>query len=167
MNSFSKTLLAGAVSCMLTAGSFSFAHTTVAAPEIRVATPEVTPPADKDPQDESKHRRHGHHGRKFVLFKDAAALLDMTEQDLKKEWKQGKSLQQIAKEKKNWDTEEFVQKLTAVQSAKIDDAVKAGKMTEEQAVQLKKKLPESLKRFTQHTYRPRQDRRLPAAHSEI
>ncbi|WP_136604531.1 hypothetical protein [Paenibacillus dokdonensis] len=168
MNNFRKTLMAGALSCILTAGGFSFAHTVSAASETNVTTPaEVTPPAEKDQQDESRHRRHGHHGRKFVLFKDAATLLDMTEQDLKKEWKQGKSLQQIAKEKKNWDAEVFVQKLTVVQSAKIDNAVKAGKMTQQQADQMKKKLPDSLKRFTQHVYHPRQDRRLPAAHSEI
>ncbi|MCJ8010501.1 hypothetical protein MUG84_01940 [Paenibacillus sp. KQZ6P-2] len=167
MNQFKKNLMAGALSCILTAGSFSFAHTADAASETQMTPPaEVTPPAEK--QDNESHQRHReHHGRKFVLFKDAATLLDMTEQDLKKEWKQGKSLQQIAKEKKNWDADVFVQKLTAIQSAKIDNAVKAGKMTQQQADQLKKKLPESLRRFTQHTYHQRQDRRLPAAHSEI
>ncbi|MED5015736.1 hypothetical protein P9847_00275 [Paenibacillus chibensis] len=167
MNLFNKTLLAGALSCVLAAGGFSFAHTAGAAPDTRAATPEMSPPAEKEQQDESRHRRHGHHGRKFVLFKDAAALLGMTEQDLKTEWKQGKSLQQIAKEKKNWDAEIFVQKLTAVQSAKLDSAVKAGKMTQQQADQLKKKLPGSLKRFTQHVYRPHPNRRLPSTHSEI
>lgn len=169
MNHFKKVFMAGALSCILTAGGFSFAHISAAASGTQVTPPaEVNPPAEKESQDGDGHyRRHGHHGRKFVLFKDAATLLGMNEQDLKKEWKQGKSLQQIAKEKKNWDAEVFVQKLTAVQSAKIDNAVKAGKMTQQQADQLKKKLPGSLKRFTQHTYHPSQDRRMPAAHSEI
>ncbi|BFH64091.1 hypothetical protein [Paenibacillus azoreducens] len=168
MNNFNKTLLAAALSCILYHGGGSFVDTANAASgTLMVAPAEVTPPAESEERDEIRHKPHGHHGRKFVLFKDTAALLDMTEKDLKNEWKKGKSLQQIAKEKKNWDADVFVQKLTAVQSAKLDNAVKAGKMTQQQADMLKKKLPGSLKRFTQHKYEPKQNRRLPAAHSEI
>ncbi|WP_160039966.1 hypothetical protein [Paenibacillus sp. USDA918EY] len=166
MNHFRKTLLAGVLSCILAGVGFSFGH--IAAADNTPTSPsEVKPPAEPEQHDGQRHKRPGHHGRKFVLFKDAATLLDMTETDLKKEWKQGKTLQQIAKEKKNWDAEVFVQKLTDVQSAKIDQAVKAGKMTDQQAQQLKKKLPGMLKRFTEHKYQPGQDRRLPAAHSAI
>ncbi|MDR0268431.1 hypothetical protein [Paenibacillus sp.] len=168
MNNFRKTFLVGSLSCILALGGLSFAYTAIAASDTQ-ATPssEVITPSGNDQQDVNNHRRHGHHGRKFMLFKDTATLLDMTEKDLKKEWEQGKSLQQIAKEKKNWDADVFVQKLTAVQSTKIDNAVKAGKMTEQQADQLKQKLPGSLKRFTQHKYHPSQSRKMPSAHSEI
>lgn len=166
MNPFRKTILAGALSCILAGGALSFGHT-AAAEQAQTTPSEAKPGTETEKRDGEHHRRHGHHGRKFVLFKDAATLLDMTETDLKKEWKQGKTLQQIAKEKKNWDAEVFVQKLAAVQSAKIDKAVKDGKMTSQQAEQLKKKLPGMLKRFTQHQYHPSQERRLPAAHSAI
>ncbi|GAB6988813.1 hypothetical protein [Paenibacillus pini] len=110
--------------------------------------------------------RHGHHGRKHALLNDTASLLDLSMPDLIQELKKGKTLQQIAKEKKGWSSEVFVQKLNDVQTRKIDDAVKNGKMTTLQADQLKKRLPESLKRFVQHTHKPHSQRQ-PGTYSHI
>ncbi|GIO53049.1 MULTISPECIES: hypothetical protein [Paenibacillus] len=169
MNPIKNALLAGTLACIVFAGSHGIAFADPApvtpqtddSPSAHIATP------DQDRKENGHHIRHGHHGRKYILLKDAADLLGMSVQDLSKEWKQGKTLQQIAKEKKGWSGDELVKRMTAVQSSKIDAAVKAGKMTQERADQLKQKLPASLKRFTERTYRPHSDRTQPGSYSHI
>lgn len=100
------------------------------------------------PQHSSQHK-HRHGG----ISKDAAQLLGMESQELFKEWKKGKTLIQIAKDRKGWDEETFTQKLSEIQLKKIDNAIKTGKVSKEQGDMIKQKLPEKLKNAVNHKHR--------------
>jgi len=105
--------------------------------------------------EEHKHR-HPHHKRGAGFLKETAALLGIQQETLIKDWKQGKTLKQIAKEQKGWDEAELLKKLTESHSAKIDAALQAGSITKEQAELAKKSLPERLKKMINYTYQERQ-----------
>lgn len=97
----------------------------------------------------SHHKPHGdhHHGG---ITRDAANLLGMERQDLLKEWKQGKTLIQIAQSHKGWDEETFTLKLSEIEFKKIDEAIKSGKLTEQQGALIKKRLPAKIKNVLNH-----------------
>jgi polyhydroxyalkanoate synthesis regulator phasin len=90
--------------------------------------------------------RHGFGGfgwhRHFQVFATAAAYLGMTEAELR-EAVQNKTLAEIAKEKGK-TAAGLVDKLVATETKRIDEAVAGGKLTEEQASELKSELTERM-----------------------
>lgn len=122
-----------------------------------LASHPAAPPSNTTaPSDAAEHQhRHPHHKRGSGILKETAALLGIQQETLIKDWKQGKTLKQIAKEQKGWDEEELLKKLTESHSAKIDAALQSGSITKEQAELAKKSLPERLKKMINYTYQER------------
>lgn len=128
---------------------------TWAAPAL-ASYPSAPPSSTTAPSDAAEHHhRHPHHKRGSGILKETAALLGIQQETLIKDWKQGKTLKQIAKEQKGWDEEELLKKLTESHSAKIDAALQSGSITKEQAELAKKSLPERLKKMINYTYQER------------
>ena len=90
-----------------------------------------------------KHRKYD------LLLKDAAGIIGISEDDLKNAVKSGKSIAEAAKEK-GISEAELTEKLLAKRLEKIDEAVKAGRWTEEKAEKVKASLPDRLKRLVNH-----------------
>jgi len=89
-------------------------------------------------------KRRAKQVRAFPIFVEAAQIIGMKPEDLKKEVQQGKSILDVAKTK--GVTEETLHsKIVANRSAKLDEAVKAGKLTAEQAAKMKSKMSEHVK----------------------
>ena len=82
--------------------------------------------------------RHGH----FEVLKTAASFLGMTEAELREEL-QDKTLADIAKEQGK-TVAGLVQQLVATQTKRIDEALTAGRLTAEQATELKADLEERM-----------------------
>lgn len=80
------------------------------------------------------------------LIKDLADYLDMKPMDLVKERRSGKSFAQIIEEQGK-DVDAVTDYLIKKAEAKIDEAVKDGKLTEEKAEEIKESLPERIEKF--------------------
>lgn len=80
---------------------------------------------------------------------DFASILGIEQTVLKEEIKQGKTLAQIAQDKANFTEEALLAKLTESQTKKIDDALSAGKIKQEQADKLKSGLADRLKKIVE------------------
>ncbi|WP_438350014.1 hypothetical protein ACP8HI_04920 [Paenibacillus sp. FA6] len=108
----------------------------------------------ESPITETPHhnRQHKHQHRHGGITRNAAHLLGMESQELLKEWQKGKTLIQIAKDRKGWDEETFTKKLSEIQLKKIDTAIKSGKISKEQGDMIKRKLPEKLKNALNHKH---------------
>ncbi|BCG59011.1 YckD family protein [Paenibacillus sp. URB8-2] len=91
---------------------------------------------------EHKAKRNG---RGHFIFTESAKLFGMDCSALSESLKSGKSLADIAKEKKGWTEEQYVQKLADAATSRIDKGVAEGRFTQEQAKQLKSGLPAMLK----------------------
>lgn len=112
-----------------------------AAPEKEAPGKEA--PGKEGPEKEGTHEsKHGH--KRFFLFEDAAAVIGMQPDELKKQLEGGKSLAELAKAK-GIDEAALVEKMMALRMQKVEEAVKAGKITQEKADLIKAKLPEHLK----------------------
>ncbi|MFC0211534.1 hypothetical protein ACFFK0_03555 [Paenibacillus chartarius] len=85
----------------------------------------------------------GFHGGMQVT-KEAAALIGIDEAALRTELGQGKTLAQVAQEKAGLSEADLLQKLVDAQTKAIDDAVAAGKLTQEQADRQKAGLNEQV-----------------------
>ncbi len=83
----------------------------------------------------------GHHGR-FEILGAAASFLGMTGPELREEL-QDKTLAEIAKEQGK-TAAGLVQQLVATQTKRIDEAVADGRLTDEQATELKASLDERM-----------------------
>ncbi|WNR44133.1 hypothetical protein [Paenibacillus roseipurpureus] len=108
--------------------------------------------------DKGKGAFGGHRGpgvemdaRKFGFGNpmDFASILGIDQSVLKDEIKQGKSLVEIAKEKANLTEDELLAKLTAAETKKLDDAVAAGKLKQEQEDKLKAGIADRLKKIVE------------------
>lgn len=85
----------------------------------------------------AKHQ--GHFYRHLV--RETTLLLNVEQEAIITELRQGKTLLQIAKEKKGWSEAEYERKLTASITAKIDKSVQEGKLSQEKADKFKTLLP--------------------------
>jgi DNA-binding CsgD family transcriptional regulator len=96
-------------------------------------------------------------GKPFVKgtpFEDNTELLALLKIDaakLKEEWKAGKSLAEIAAAQ-GVSAEAVIELLTKQHEAKLAEAVKAGKLTQEQADKLKEKTAERVKAFVENPH---------------
>jgi hypothetical protein len=112
-------------------------------------------PSMETPNHNGHHKHHHHHGG---ITKDAAHLLGMESHELLKEWQKGKTLVQIAQDRKGWSEETFTKKLCDIEMKKIDAAIKAGKVSKEKGDTIKRKLPEKLKNALNHKHGNHHDR---------
>jgi hypothetical protein len=72
----------------------------------------------------------------FALVEEAAKILNMDEEQLKKQLTEGKSIVEVAADK-GVSEAVLTEKLLAARSAKLEEAVKAGKITQERADTIK------------------------------
>jgi hypothetical protein len=76
---------------------------------------------------------------------DAATALGLDAQTIVDELQAGKTLAQVAQEKENLSEDALIQKLVAAETAELDAAVQAGKLTQDQAAQAKANLESRIK----------------------
>ena len=95
------------------------------------------------------------HFRHFELFETAAAYLGLTEAELRDELRDA-TLSEIASERGK-SVDGLVQQLVATQTKRIDDAVADGRITEEQAGDLKAELAERVEALVNGEWRMRGD----------
>ena len=105
------------------------------------------------PSSSHSGKDHRHHpgrdgnfraGGHFILL-ETAKLLDMDRFELVKSLKAGKTLSQLAQEKKGWTEEQYIQKLSESAGRKLDQAISEGRLTEDEAKKMKAELPTILK----------------------
>lgn len=94
------------------------------------------PPPGKD----NRYRAGGH----FIIF-ETAKLLEMDRMELVNSLKAGKTLSELALEKKGWTEEQYIQKLSEAASQRLDHAISEGSLTKEEAQKIKAGLPAMLK----------------------
>jgi hypothetical protein len=104
------------------------------------------------------HRGHWHAGfahRGVALLEASASYLGMSEEELREELRD-KTLAEIAREQGK-TAAGLVQQLVAVQTKRIDEAVDGGRITEEQATELKEGLDERMQALVEGELRRRSD----------
>ncbi|WP_243013835.1 hypothetical protein [Brevibacillus borstelensis] len=100
---------------------------------------------------ESTHQDKGFGPRGFGFIKseELLKLLNLTAEELETELKAGKSLAEVA-EAQGVDTDEVVALLAKQRADQLSEAVKAGKITQEQADKLQSNLTESIQKQLEH-----------------
>ncbi|MNC03797.1 hypothetical protein D3C75_512210 [compost metagenome] len=93
---------------------------------------------------------HPHHTRGFragghFILSETAKLLDMDRAELMSSLKSGQTLYSLAKEKKGWSEEQYIQKLSDAASQKLDESIQDGQLTKDEVKKLKAGLPALLK----------------------
>ncbi|TCZ79477.1 hypothetical protein E0485_06365 [Paenibacillus albiflavus] len=96
-------------------------------------------PTDLTTLSAEPHAKHGRHADSHSIYEEAASVLNMDKQQLMKELNSGKSLVDIAKSQ-NVSEEKLRASLTSKQAARIDAAVKSGKLTADKADIMKAKV---------------------------
>ncbi|SET35475.1 hypothetical protein [Paenibacillus sp. NFR01] len=124
-------------------------HSASAAPgDLSTAAPDSADAGTAKP-----HPRHGHGGFRTggpFIFNESAKLFGLSRDELAASLKSGKTLYQLAKEKKGWSEDDYIQKLSEVASAKLDESVKSGKLTADEVSKLKAGLPALIKLSISH-----------------
>ncbi|MBP1965876.1 hypothetical protein [Paenibacillus aceris] len=153
-----KKVLVGTLAAgLLISGGLVLQHNQAFADETSTATPAPQQDKLKDNQhrDFRGHKDQGHGPVKggFEFGKggpfDFAAVLGIDPSVLKEEIKQGKTLVQIAQDKANLTEDALLAKLTETETKKIDDALAAGKIKQEQADKMKAGLADRLKKIVE------------------
>lgn len=119
--------------------------------EFTNAAEELHPSSSRDSARPSE--RHLHHPGKdeklraggHFIIKETSKLLDMECSALKESLKSGKTLPELALEKKGWTEDQYVQKLAESAGRNLDQAVAEGRLTQAEANKLKERLPTFLK----------------------
>ncbi|WP_310832910.1 hypothetical protein [Paenibacillus pedocola] len=93
---------------------------------------------------------HPHHARGFragghFILSETAKLLDMDRAELMNSLKSGQTLYSLAKEKKGWSEDQYIQKLSDAASQKLDETIQDGQLTKDEVKKLKAGLPALLK----------------------
>ncbi|WP_313639346.1 hypothetical protein [Paenibacillus sp.] len=120
------------------------------APTGRAAAEDVTSTAPDSHPLEKSHRPHsGKEGKfraggHFIIF-ESAKLLEMDRTELINNLKAGKTLPELAFEKKGWTEDQYIQKLSESASQRLDQAITEGRLTKDEAQKLKAGLPSMLK----------------------
>lgn len=104
----------------------------------------------QDRGEKSKESKHPEKGERHAIpiLDEAASILNMDKETLSASLKE-KSMVEIAKEK-GISEADLIGKLKTVRSKKIDEAVKAGKLTAEQAEKMKANMEKHLKFMVNH-----------------
>jgi hypothetical protein len=121
------------------------------APTQSVSAENVTSTAPDSHPSENGHKPHpGKDGKfraggHFIIF-ETAKLLEMDRTELINNLKAGKTLPQLAQEKKGWTEDQYIQKLSESASQRLDQAITEGRLTKDEAQKLKDGLPSMLKK---------------------
>lgn len=110
----------------------------------------VPTPSANSFQAGKEHPSHPHHGRGFragghFIVNETARLLEMDRSELVDSLKNGKTLYGIAREKKGWTEDQYIQKLSEAASLKLDESIKSGQLSADEVKKLKAGLPALLK----------------------
>ncbi|UJF34000.1 YckD family protein [Paenibacillus hexagrammi] len=156
-----KVVLASTLAVgLLAGGGFALQHNQAFADEAGTAAAASTPStgAAKDHKSFGSRGKGGFHKEQFIGgfmggkgMMDPASVLGIDASVFKEEIKQGKTIAQIAEEKANLTEDALLQKLTEAETKRIDDAVTAGKLTQEQADKMKAGLADRLKKMVEST----------------
>ncbi|MVO99298.1 hypothetical protein [Paenibacillus lutrae] len=150
MVSLPKNKLAGTLALAFLLGSLSLGDKEAFALEERGDDSLYgTYPAANQPgrsEEESSHKEHGVPG--LPILDEVAAILGIQNAALKETLGKGKSLAEAAAEI-GISEADLSAKLTALRSAKIDQAVKEGRLDAERAAQMKQRMADHLKRMLQ------------------
>ncbi|MDP8975465.1 MAG: hypothetical protein M3N28_03690 [Actinomycetota bacterium] len=139
-----SNLLAGIT---LTAGLFAGAAggALLGIPAVSGAQPETTPPEHQQTEPPMRgHRGGGCH--KGPGLQAAAAALNMSVEDLRTQLRDGKTIAAVAKEK-GVDVQKVIDAMVSEATQRIDQAVKDGKLTAEQAARKKENLSARITRM--------------------
>ncbi|WP_339276471.1 hypothetical protein MKY59_05605 [Paenibacillus sp. FSL W8-0426] len=80
----------------------------------------------------------------LFMIGETADLLDVGLRELKEQMEQGKTLAQIAKERKGWSESQLLEKLKPTLSQRLDKAANEGCLTKEQAAAAKQSMDQKL-----------------------
>ncbi|AHV97184.1 hypothetical protein [Paenibacillus sabinae] len=143
MNAWNKKMLALSVALL---SVLTFGASAIGA-EGAEGAPDTGRSADSPshPVSDNGDHKAKRHGKGHFIFTESAKLFGMECSALAESLKSGKSLADIAKEKKGWTEDQYVQKLAEAAGSRIDKGVAEGRFTQEQARQLKSGLPAMLK----------------------
>ena len=109
--------------------------------------------------------KDGSHLREFVgsVFKESVDYIGLPAEAVKAQLQAGKSLGQIAGQQPGKSRDGLVADLHGKAEARIKAALDAGKLTPDQAQQLRTKVDEAIVKIVDHEGAPRRDKRAPKA----
>jgi hypothetical protein len=107
----------------------------------------INPTGDQPGKTDRKHTQMHKHSMYFIT--EAAGIIGVEPDKLKKELKAGKSIAEVAKSK-GIDEADLMDQLIAIKLKKIDEAVKSGKWSSEKAEKMKEKLPDHVRHMLNH-----------------
>lgn len=141
MNKIVTKITAIAAAMLVTATAGPWSADTVQASSL---TPSHSPNFLKEHRSHQEHGRQQHARGHFILL-ETARLLDMEPADIIRSLRSGKTLPALAREKKGWSEEQYIQKLSEAAVKRIDQAALQGHLSSEDAQKLKAGLPAMLK----------------------
>ncbi|MDP4099024.1 hypothetical protein OIN60_20060 [Paenibacillus sp. P96] len=96
---------------------------------------EVHPPHEARKEKSAPEQRidQGHTGPRWSFLNEVAKVLGMTSQELSTEIDKGSTLAEIAKKRSGWSEEQLTAKLVPMLNARVDELVKQGHLTAEEA----------------------------------
>lgn len=111
------------------------------------STPSTTPESIQTGHEQPSHPHHGRGFRAggYFILNESAKLLEMDRAELVSSLKSGKTLYDLAKEKKGWTEEQYIQKLSDAASHRLEASLKNGQLTADELQKLKAGLPAMLK----------------------
>lgn len=156
MKSANKKVLSSVLAAAVVIGGAGWLHTSQAA----AADSNSSSVTDSAQQKVRMGHHEGFRGElgkhagigKVDLLKLTAGILSVDESTITSQLQDGKTWADIVTAA-GISAEDYLAKLTAAQSAVIDEAVTAGKLTQEQADKLKSNLSDMLKKQIEHTYK--------------
>ncbi|MHA6532443.1 hypothetical protein [Paenibacillus sp. BAC0078] len=110
---------------------------------------------DKAFHAKSEHRHppgkeRGFRAGGYFILNETSKLLEMDRAEIVRSLKSGKTLYTLAREKKGWSEEQYLQKLSEAASPRLEEAIKNGRLTQAEANKLKEGLPALLKLNISH-----------------
>lgn len=116
-------------------------------PAVSGAQTDTTPPPAEQQQPGPPKRGHGGHGcHRGPGLQAAATALNMSVEDLRTQLRDGKTIAAVAKDK-GVDAQKVIDAMVADATQRIDQAVKDGKLTAEQAGRKKENLAARITRM--------------------
>ncbi|MFB5674243.1 hypothetical protein ACE3NQ_00880 [Paenibacillus terreus] len=112
-----------------------------AAPMMQIHASEVHPPQDVRKEKTAPEVKTGpgeknvpeHKGSHWYFMNEVAKVLGITPQELSAEMEKGSTLAEIAKKRQGWSEEQLVAKLVPMLNARVDELVKQGQLTADEA----------------------------------
>lgn len=148
-----KVLATTAAGLALATGSVAIAALSPISSAFAQSGTTQTAPAEGQPAPDAKGQ-HGHPRARHLAkaaIKNAAGVIGIPPGDLAKELKAGKSIATVATEH-NVNPQAVIDKLVTDANAKVDEAVAAGKITQEKGDAAKAKMSERVTKLVNRTF---------------